>query len=72
MRGFLAVVYHRRPPSGWPAEHLGLSVWVRREPNIADGASHRVGYVAVGIRIAPYPPHRSGQADFPAGGPPIA
>ena len=29
------------------------------------GAAHRVYLVAVGIRISPYPPHRSGQADFP-------
>ena len=26
---------------------------------------HRVDRVAVGIRLSPYPPHRSGRADFP-------
>jgi len=38
------------------------------------GALHRMGQgVAVGIRLSPYPPHRSGRADFPhPGGWPIS
>ena len=57
----------RRPPLsslGGPCFYICKRQWgARREEHAACSVGSRE--VAVGIRLTPYPPHRSGRADFP-------